>query len=447
MSDNQRQTPTAPDQRRSLKLRAQLGSLVPGGAHTYAKADDQFPEQIAPVLSHGAGCHVWDVDGNSYIEYGMGLRSVTLGHADERVLGPVREQLCLGTNFTRPTDLELRAAEDFLSLIPTADMVKFTKNGSDATTGAVRLARAATGRDLVALCADQPFFSVDDWFIGTTPMNAGIPKAVADLTVTFRYNQLESVRRLFAEHPGQIACLIVEPASAAAEPDPGFLSGLRALCSDHGVVLIFDEMITGFRYHKNGAQAEFGVTPDLCTFGKALGNGFAISALAGRRDLMELGGFPEERERVFLLSTTHGAESHALAAARAVIATYQTDDVIGTMYRQGDRLAAGVLAEVQARGLSDHVTLSGRACNLVYGTRDSAGERSQSFRTLFLQELLKRGVLAPSFVISAAHSDADVDRTVEAVAGVLDVYARALTDGIENYLEGRPVKPALRTYA
>ena len=433
-----------PTQVRSTELRAGLRRVVPGGAHTYAKGDDQYPEHLAPVLVRGFGCHVWDADGNSYIEYGMGLRSVTLGHADERVLGPVREQLRLGSNFTRPTELEFHAAEDFLQLISTAEMVKFAKNGSDATSAAMRLSRAATGRDLIAICGDQPFFSIEDWFIGTTQMNAGIPKAVTDLTLKFHYNDIDSVRQLFQEHPGQIACLILEAASAAGEPAPGFLAELRDLCTDEGTVLVFDEMITGFRYNAHGAQAEFGVTPDLSTFGKALGNGFAVSALAGRRHLMELGGFPEERERVFLLSTTHGAEGHGLAAARAVIATYRNEDIIGTMYRQGNRLATGVLTEIRARGLQDYVTLSGRPCNMVYGTRDAAKERSQPFRTLFLQELLRRGVLAPSFVISAAHTDTVVDQTIEAMAGVLDVYARALEDGIEHHLESRPVKPALR---
>ncbi|HSV64495.1 MAG TPA: glutamate-1-semialdehyde 2,1-aminomutase [Mycobacteriales bacterium] len=439
------QVAAAPDLTRSRALRARLAELVPGGAHTYAKGDDQYPEHLAPLLVRGLGAHVWDVDGREYIEYGMGLRAVTLGHAHPAVLDAVRAQLPLGANFARPTELELRAAEDFLGLISTADMVKFTKNGSDATTAAVRLARAATGRDLVAICADQPFFSTDDWFIGTTAMNAGVPQAVRDLTVSFRYNDLGSVRALLDSRPGQVACLILEPVSVACEPAPGFLEGLRALCSAHGVVLVFDEMITGFRYHTRGAQAMLGVRPDLSAFGKALGNGFAISALCGRRELMELGGFPPAgRRRVFLLSTTHGAEGHALAAARAVLHAYQGEDVVGTLHRQGERLVRGVQAEIDTRDLGRFVTLAGRPCNVVYGTRDAAGTPSQAMRTLFLQELLLRGVLAPSFVISAAHSDDDVDRTVEAVAGALDVYARALVDGVERHLHSRAVKPTFR---
>ncbi|SOD75199.1 glutamate-1-semialdehyde 2,1-aminomutase [Jatrophihabitans sp. GAS493] len=430
---------------RSIELRRQLNRLVPGGAHTYAKGDDQYPEHLAPLLVRGSGCRVTDVDGNGYIEYGMGLRSVTLGHADSRVLDAVRAQLPDGANFTRPTELELRTAEDFLGLINTAEMVKFTKNGSDATSAAIRLARAATGRELVAICGDQPFFSTDDWFIGTTAMNAGIPKSVRDLTVSFRYNDLESLRRLLQAHPDQIACVILEAMSVACEPAAGFLEGLRALCSEHGVVLVFDEMITGFRYHNGGAQQLVGVTPDLSTFGKALGNGFAISALAGRRELMELGGFPPpDRDRVFLLSTTHGAEGHALAAARAVITAYRNDGIIETMQTQGAKLKAALTEVISAHELTEAFTLTGPGCNFVYGTRDGEGAPSQPFRTLFLQELLVRGVLAPSFVISAAHGDDDLDETVDAVDGALAVYARALDGGIEHYLNSRSVKPTFR---
>src|SRR6185436_16445321 len=252
------------------------------------------------------------VDGREFIEYGMGLRSVTLGHAHPAVVEAAAAAMRLGTNFTRPSPLEADCAERLLGLVPGADMAKFCKNGSDATTAALKLARAWTGRDLVAICRDQPFFSTDDWFIGSTTMPAGIPQSVRDQTVGFRYNDLESVDALFARYPGQIACLVLEPA-AAQEPGAGFLEGLRDRCRAAGALLVFDEMITGFRWHLGGAQTLYGVTPDLSTFGKALANGFALSALVGRRDVMERGGLRHDAERVFLLSTTHGAETHALA--------------------------------------------------------------------------------------------------------------------------------------
>ncbi|RIK12008.1 MAG: glutamate-1-semialdehyde 2,1-aminomutase, partial [Acidobacteria bacterium] len=265
---------------RSTKLQARLHEIVPGGAHTYARGSDQYPEFMAPVLERGAGARVWDADGNSYVEYGMGLRSVTLGHGYRPVVDAVAAAIADGTNFSRPTTLELAAAEDFLALVPGADMVKFAKNGSDATTAAVRLARAVTGRRHVVAC-DQPFFSVDDWFIGTTPMKAGIPEEVTEHTHRFRYNDLDSLEHALSARP--TACVILEAATALAEPDPGFLPGVRRLCDRHGALLIFDEMITGFRWSEHGAQGVYGVRPDLSCWGKAMGNGFPVAALAGRR--------------------------------------------------------------------------------------------------------------------------------------------------------------------
>jgi glutamate-1-semialdehyde 2,1-aminomutase len=436
------------DLTRSNAAQRRLHELIPGGAHTYARGSDQYPEDMAPVLVRGRGSHVWDVDGNEYVEYGMGLRSVTLGHGFPPVVAAVRAVLDDGNSFSRPTVHELLAAEDFLDLVPGADMVKFAKNGSDVTTAAVKLARAATGRDRVAICAEQPFFATDDWFIGTTQMDAGIPVAVSRLTVSFRYNDLDSLAATLAEHEGEIAAVVLEPATALAEPAPGFLAGVRRLCDTHGVVLIFDEMITGFRWSAGGAQAVYGVTPDLSCWGKAMGNGFPISALAGRRELMELGGLRTDAARVFLLSTTHGPEVASLAAFRAVATIYRESDPVARMERAGSALAAGVNAVAAELGVADRVAAVGRPSCLVFTTRDAEGRRSQRMRTLFLRELLSRGVLGQSFVVSAAHTDADVERTVEAAGEALSMYRKALESGpVDDHLGGRPVAPALRRHA
>ncbi|MEU1115960.1 MULTISPECIES: glutamate-1-semialdehyde 2,1-aminomutase [unclassified Streptomyces] len=429
---------------KSRALNERLHALVPGGAHTYAKGDDQYPEHLAPVISHGRGAHVWDVDGNRYIEYGSGLRSVSLGHAHPRVVEAVRRELDRGSNFVRPSVVEVEAAERFLATVPTAEMVKFAKNGSDATTAAVRLARAATGRARVALCGDHPFFSVDDWFIGTTPMSAGVPAATDELTVTFPYGDLAATEELLTRYRDEVACLILEPATHT-EPPPGYLAGLRELADRHGCVLIFDEMITGFRWSEAGAQGLYGVVPDLSTFGKALGNGCAVSALAGRRELMERGGFRHSRERVFLLSTTHGAETHSLAAAMAVQAVYVEEGVTAHLHALGDRLAAGVREAAAGMGVADHVVVRGRASNLVFATLDAEGRPSQEYRTLFLRRLLEGGVLAPSFVVSSALTEADIDHTVETVAQACAAYRKALDAGDPTpWLTGRPVRPVFR---
>ena len=432
---------------RSRSANERLHALVPGGAHTYAKGDDQYPDGLAPVISHGRGAHVWDVDGNRYVEYGSGLRSVSLGHAHPRVLEAVRRELDRGSNFVRPSVVEVEAAEHFLATVPTAEMVKFAKNGSDVTTAAVRLARAVTGRRLVAVCGDQPFFSVDDWFIGTTPMSAGIPAATTELTVAFPYGDLAATEELLTRYRGEVACLVLEPAGHT-EPPPGCLAGLRELADRHGCVLVFDEMITGFRWSEAGAQGLYGVAPDLSTFGKALGNGFAVSALAGRRDLMERGGLRGVGDRVFLLSTTHGAETHSLAAAMAVQTTYVEEGVTARLHALGERLAAGVREAAAATGVGDHVVVRGRASNLVYATLDERRQPSQPYRTLFLRQLLAGGVLAPSFVVSSALDEADIDHTVDVVAGACAVYRKALDAGDPTpWLGGRPVKPVFRRLA
>jgi glutamate-1-semialdehyde 2,1-aminomutase len=433
---------------RSAALQSRLHDLVPGGAHTFAKGSDQYPEDMAPVLVRGRGARVWDVDGNSYVEYGMGMRAVTLGHAYEPVLAAVRAAIADGVSFTRPTELEVLAAEDFLALVPGADMVKFCKNASDATSNALRLARAATGRDLVAYCHDQPYFSSQDWFVGTLPINAGVPDAVRSLGRSFAYNDLDSLRRVLEVDRGNVACVILEAASAMAEPAPGFLEGVRALCDEHGTVLVFDETITGFRWAAGGAQSVYGVVPDLSTWGKAMGNGFPIAALAGRRELMELGGLRTDGPRVFLLSSTNGAETASLAAFRAVVAAYAETDPVATMERQGRLLADGVNEAAREAGIEEFLDVVGRPSCQVFRTRDADGAPSQAMRTLFLQEILQRGVLGQSYVISAAHTDADVEQTVEAARGAAVAYRKALETGRPGDLvPGRPVAPAHRRFA
>ena len=431
---------------KSLQLQSRAHALIPGGAHTYAKGDDQYPILAPGFLTRGKGCHVWDVDGNEFIEYGMGLRAVTLGHAYPPVVEAAYHQMLLGENYTRPATIELECAEEFLHLIDGADMVKFAKNGSDATTAAIRLARAYTGRDLIARCADQPFFSTDDWFIGNTPMSAGIPKVVQELTLRFSYNDVDSLQVLFEQHPGQIACVFLE-AATSVEPQPDFLQSIQALCRKHRAVFILDEMITGFRWNVGGAQKEYGVVPDLSTFGKGIGNGFSVSALAGKRELMELGGLMHDRERVFLLSTTHGAENHSLAAAIATMQIYRRDNVIDFLYRQGERLRAGVTSIVQLFGLQDHFKLLGRPSNMIFATYDQSKQPSQPFRTLFLQEMIKHGLITPSLVVSFSHTDEDIDRTINAIGESLYIYRCALQDGIDRYLVGRPVKPVFRKFS
>ncbi|KJF72831.1 glutamate-1-semialdehyde 2,1-aminomutase [Agrobacterium arsenijevicii] len=430
----------------SDRLRLRSRNIIPGGAHTYAKGDDQYPVLSPGFIARGYGCHVWDVDGNEYIEYGMGNRAVGLGHAYPDVVEAARAELYCGCNFTRPSKIEVDCASTFLDTIQTAEMVKFCKNGSDATSAAVRLARAVTGRDLIARCSDHPFFSTDDWFIGTTEMNAGIPEAIQNLVLGFGYNDLASARSLFDRFPGQIAAFILEP-SRGDPPHDHFLHKLKTLCHERGALFILDEMITGFRWDAGGAQKTYDIVPDLSCFGKALGNGFSISALAGKREFMERGGLDQTNApRVFLLSTTHGAETHAMAAAIATMQIYQREPVVPHLVRQGNALHTAIGQIVIGHGLDSYFGVQGHSACLSYFTKDQNGKPSQAFRSLFLQETIRRGVLAPSLVVSYTHGDEDIAKTLDAIDGALVVYRKALEYGVEKFLTGRPSDVVFRRF-
>jgi glutamate-1-semialdehyde 2,1-aminomutase len=426
-------------------LNKKFHAIIPGGSHTYAKGDDQWPELAHPYIVRGEGCHVWDVDGNEFIEYGMGVRSVTLGHAYQSVVNAAYMQMLKGNNFVRPATIELECAEKLLSMIQGAEMVKFGKNGSDATNGAIKLSRAYTGRDMIAICGNHPFFSVDDWFVGSTPMSGGIPKAIQNLTVKFKYNDIESVKALFEQYPQKIACVILDP-EKEQEPQNNFLHELQKLCKEKGAVFILDEMITGFRWHNGGAQKFHNITPDLSTFGKGMSNGFSVSALVGKKEIMQLGGLDHEKERVFLMSGTHGAENHGLAASLETMKIYENEPVVESLWQKGDRLASKMRKSIDENKLGDYIPILGRPCCLVYGTRDQEKAPSQPFRTLLLQEVLKRGILAPSLVVSYSHSEADIDKTIEAFHEAFRIYRKALDEGIEKYLIGRAIKPVWRQF-
>ncbi|MFZ5753915.1 MAG: glutamate-1-semialdehyde 2,1-aminomutase, partial [Bacillota bacterium] len=304
---------------------------IPAGAHTYSRADDGYPLNAPPILECGKGAYVWDVEGNRFLDYGMALRAVTVGYDFERISQAAIEQIHLGNNLTRASKIEVEAAEALCNLIPWVEMVKFAKNGSTVTTAALKLARAYTGKKYVAKCAQHPFFSYDDWFIGDTFMDAGVPEEYKSLTLNFNFNDIASVEALFAKYPHDIAALIMEPATTE-EPQDGFLHKVQALCEKHHTVFILDEMITGFRWHLQGACAYYGVKPDLVTYGKGMANGFSVAALGGKREIMELGGIQHNGDRVFLISTTHGAEMCGLGAFVETLKVYQELNVIDQIW-------------------------------------------------------------------------------------------------------------------
>lgn len=429
-----------------MNYQDRLLRLIPGGAHTYSKGFDQFPSNAPQILKRGKGVYVYDENDREFLDYGMGLRSVILGYAHEEVNRAAIEQIEKGNNLTRPSMIELEAAELFVSLIDSADMVKFAKNGSTVTTAAVKLSRAYTGRTMVARCAEHPFFSYDDWFIGSTPITKGIPQYAINDTKLFHYNDIESLERLFEEYPDQIACVILEPATTE-HPKDNFLHKVKELCHKNGAVFILDEMITGFRWHLKGAQYYYNVEPDLCTFGKAMANGFSVAALGGKREIMELGSIEfEGRERVFLVSTTHGAEMSGLGAFVATARFMEKNNVIQHIWDYGEELIKLMNQLAREFGIEKSFVAGGIPCNPYYLTLDENGNNSLALRTLFMQEMIKNGVLMPWISISYAHREKELEITRKALIKTFEVYRKALEEGYEKYLHGHIIKPVFRKY-
>ncbi len=423
-----------------------LLKVIPGGAHTYSRGFDQFPSNAPQILKRGKGAYAFDAQDNRYLDYGMALRAVNVGYAEEEIDAAAIEQIRNGNNLTRPSLVELEAAELLVSLIESVDMVKFTKNGSTSVSAAVKLARAYTGRELVARCVEHPFFSYDDWFIGSTPMKRGIPRAAVEQTKLFRFNDPQSLQSLIDEFPGQLACAVLEPA-AGDEPADGFLAQVRKLCDRHGIVLILDEMITGFRWHMKGAQHMYGVRPDLCTFGKAMANGYSVSCVAGRREIMGLGSIEfEGRERVFLLSTTHGAEMAGLGAFVATVGFMQRNSVVEHLWEYGRKLLASANRLAAAHGVAHSFRMGGVACSPYYVTLDTNGAPSAELRTLFAQEMIRNGVLMPWIALSYRHGAAELAATEKALDATFSVYKKALERGVDGLLQGPVIKPVFRTH-
>lgn len=419
--------------------------FIPGGSHTYSRSDDSYPITFPSILEKGEGCYVWDVEGNKYLDYGMALRAVTIGYNEKSISDAAYAQILNGNNLTRASMIEVEAAERLCNLIPHVDMVKFAKNGSTVTTAAIKLARAYTGRDYIARCKQHPFFSYDDWFIGDTIMDSGIPNEHKGLTLNFDFNNIESVTRLFDSYRNQIAALILEPATTD-EPKDGFLTKLREMCNVNGTLLIMDEMITGFRWHIHGASAYYNVEPDLVTYGKGMANGFSVAALGGKREIMELGGIDHDKERVFLISTTHGAEMCGMGAFVETLNFYQSHDVIEHMWDVGRTIMQESEKLAIKHNVSEYFGFYGVPCSPNYYTKNVDKENDLAFRTLFVQEMAKSGVLMPWVAISYVHGEKEIEITLNAIDKALSIYYKALNEGISKYLIGRPIKPVFRKY-
>ncbi len=419
--------------------------LIPAGAHTYSRTDEVFPGNAPRVIEKSKGVYTWDVDGNKYIDYGMACRSVTVGYNFDRISQAAIAQIYNGNTATKASKIEVEAAEAMCDLFPWVDMVKFAKNGSTVTSAATKLARAYTGRKYIARCREHSFFSYDDWFIGDTVMNAGVPQEIQDLTLQFSFNNIDSVKKLFEEYRGEIAALIMEPCDSE-EPKDNFLQEVRKLCTEYGIVYILDEMITGFRWDIQGACKYYGVEPDLVTFGKGMANGFSVAALGGKREIMDLGGLTPGKERVFLISTTHGAEMSSLGALVETIQVYKDLKVTDQIWEMGTQLVNGMNEIAKEYSLQDYFYITGAACSPNFVVCDKSKQPSFEYRTVFCQEMVKHGILMPYIAVAYEHKQEEIDITLDATRKAMKVYADALNGDVNRFIEGNVIKPVFRKY-
>jgi glutamate-1-semialdehyde 2,1-aminomutase len=411
-------------------------SSIPLGSQTFSKSHVQYPRGVSPYFAvRGKGSRIWDVDGNEYIDFVSGLCSINLGYGDPDVDAAVRSQLDNGVIFSISHALEYEVAEQIIDMVPCAEKVRFGKNGSDATAGAIRVARAFTGRDRVAVCG---YHGWQDWFIGSTSRNAGVPQCVRDLTHTFSYNDIASLERLLTKWPGEFAAVIIEPMNVA-EPIPGFLSDVKSLSSRYGALLVFDETITGFRFSSGGAQSLFGVVPDLATFGKGMANGYPVSAIAGRADVMSL------MEEVFF-SFTFGGEALSLAASLATMRKVKSENVTDALFRQGNKVTRGIESLLQKHGLEDTIGVAGHPSWSFVLFRDFASFKSLEIKTLYLQEMFQRGILTlGTHNMSYAHSDRDIATLLNAYDEVFTIVRTALDrKSLHSFLRCEVLKPLFK---
>jgi len=421
---------------KSERQLARARATIPLGAQTFSKSITQFPQGVSPYFaSRAQGARIWDVDDNEYIDYINALASITLGYADPEINAAVAAQLAEGTIFSLSHPLESDVAELICDLVPSAEMVRFGKNGSDATAGAIRIARAFTGRDHVLTCG---YHGWQDWYIGATPRNKGVPAATSALTHPFPYNDIPALERLLTQFEGQVAAVIIEPMNVV-EPAPGYLQTLIEMVHQAGALVVFDETITGFRFANGGAQELFGVKPDLTTLGKGMANGFPLSAVCGRRDVMM------EMEEVFF-SFTMGGEALSLAAAKACMQKLKREPVVDTLRRRGSRILDGVRKLIQEHEVHAFLSASGHPSWSFLNFNDSDGTSSWEIKTLWLQEVLQRGILSlGTHNLSLAHTDADVDRLLQVYDEVFPLLRDAVRNrAVRQYLKCDPLQPLFR---
>lgn len=437
------------DEERSLtqswELQDRAVAAIPGGSQTGSKQPSQFVQGVSPShIARAKGSRLWDPDGNEYIDCNAALGPIILGHSDPTVTEAVANQLEAGTVFTMEHPLQVEVAELVIDMVPCAEKVKFAKNGNDVTTLAAKLARAYTGREVIAT---QGYHGWGDVWMANGNLDAGIPEGLGEKTAGFSYNDIESAEAIFEEHEGDVAAIVTTPVNNTP-PEDGFLEELRELADREDALLVFDEVLTGFRSSLGGAQERYGVTPDLACFAKAMANGYPLSALAGRADVMD--GLEGDG---FFYSMTNAGEAASLAASEATLTTLRDEPVHEEIREIGEQLKEGIADLIEDAGLTDVATVGGFPQRFSVGFTDEAdisvGEdesASRLLQSLFMQEAHERGVLyTGSHMPTYSHTEEDVELILEAYGECYDVVAEAIeADAVADRLRGEPIGAGIR---
>jgi glutamate-1-semialdehyde 2,1-aminomutase len=424
---------------RSRELFARAREVIASGVNSTARATFSGWEPYPLFVANGEGARVRDVDGNEYTDYLLGLGPMLFGHRPPVITEAVVEQITRrGTVFALPMAEEIEVAERIIELVPSVEQVHLVNTGTEAVLYALRIARAATARPLVVRFegmyhgfADAIYWSKHpdlaeagpDEAPRPVPQGPGMPPGIENSLIVLPWNDTVALERAFAAHPGQIAAVITEPIMANTGcilPEPGYLERMRELCSRDGAVLIFDEVITGFRVHRGGAQALLGIRPDLSTFAKGLGGGFPVAAVGGRRELMAL-----VADGTVSMAGTYAANGIAVAAARAALGLIAERDLHGPLVARAERLQAGIAEALANAELPARVVGSGPIFQVWFSDRpirsyrDAARYASASTFRIWWEEMLRRGVLfhpghLENLFVSFAHTDAEIDATIEA---------------------------------
>jgi len=418
---------------KSTKFLHRAEKSIPLGSQTFSKSRTQYPVGVSPLFINRAnGTYVWDIDGNKYIDLVNSLAAITIGYKNKKIDNSVRKQMKKGSIFSLPGILEAEVAELIIETVPSAEMVRFAKNGSDVTTAAIRLSRAYTGKEEIAFCG---YHSWQDWYIGSTSMNKGVPKDVAKLSHRFIYNDIESLRKIFENRPNKIAAVILEPMTSEY-PKNIFLSEVKDLAKKNNSILIFDETITGYRYSIGGAQLEFNVTPDLTTLGKGIANGYPLSAIVGKREIMK------EIENIFF-SGTFGGELLSLAAAKTVIQMHLNFDITGRITSVGSKIALELQKIINSYKMEEFLHISGHPTWKFLNWEGNEKFNTQVIKTYFMQEMFKKGVLVLSTHNNSLSLTEKISEQVINIYGeVISDLSKSITDtSLLSKLHVKPIQP------